>query len=285
MIIEDELPFAFGEKPGFTRFMAVACPQFDLPSRRTCTRDTAQTYFEHKGKLKIFFQEQCQRVCLTTDCWTSQQQESYMTVTTHFIDNDWCLHKKIISFFKVKSKKGDDIGKHLQKVLLDWGLHKIMTVTVDNASANDSGVSYLRRQMNNLKTGITGGKYLHKRCATHIVNLIVQDGLKEVDTSIKRVRAGVRFFKNSPSRLVKFKECAALEKVDNKAFLSLDVYTRWNSTHDMLAAACTYEKAFTRYAEEDPYLQLICLVTRVMTRVLVFLMSMIGTMPGKWLNF
>jgi len=29
------------------------------------------------------------------------------------------LHKKIISFFKVKGKKGDDIGKHLHKVLLD----------------------------------------------------------------------------------------------------------------------------------------------------------------------
>jgi len=67
-----------------------------------------------------------------------------MTVTAHFIDNDWCLHKKIISFFKVKGKRGDDIGKHLHKVLLEWGLEKVMTVTVDNASANDSGVSYLR---------------------------------------------------------------------------------------------------------------------------------------------
>jgi hypothetical protein len=29
----------------------------------------------------------------------------------------------------------------------------------------------------------------------------------------------VRFVKNGTSRLVKFKECAALEKVDTKAFL------------------------------------------------------------------
>lgn len=253
MIIEDEQPFVFGEKPGFKKFMALACPRFNLPSRRTCTRDTVQLYFQQKAKLKHFFKEHCDRVCLTTDGWTSQTQDSYMTVTAHFIDNDWCLHKKIISFFKVKGKRGDDIGKHLQKVLLEWGLDKVMTVTVDNASANDSGVSYLRRHLNGMKTSVAGGKYLHMRCAAHIVNLIVQDGLKEVDNSIKRVRAAVRFVKNGTSRLVKFKECAALEKVESKAFLSLDVCTRWNSTYDMLAAACTYEKVFTRYGDEDPY--------------------------------
>jgi hypothetical protein len=107
--------------------------------------------------------------------------------------------------------------------------------------------------MNNLKTSVAEGKYLHMRCAAHIVNLIVQDGLKEVDNSIKRVRAAVRFVKNGTSRLVKFKECAVLEKVESKAFLSLDVCTRWNSTYEMLTAACIYEKVFTRYADEDPY--------------------------------
>ncbi|WVZ92817.1 hypothetical protein U9M48_038855 [Paspalum notatum var. saurae] len=152
----------------------------------------------------------------------------------------------------IKSKKEDDIGKHLQKVLIDCGL-KVMAVTIDNASANDSDINYLRRQMNSLKTNIALDKYLHIRCAVHIVNLIVQDGLKDVDISIKGVFAVVRFIKNGISRLVKFKECAALEKADIKAFLSLDVCTRWNSTYDMLKVTCAYKKVFTRYAEEDPY--------------------------------
>ena len=153
-VIEDEVPFGFGEKPGFRKLMSVACPRFIIPSRRTCTRDTMQLYFEQKSKLKMFFQEHCNRVCLTTDGWTSQQQDNYMTVTAHFIDKNWCLHKKIISFFMVKGNKGDDIGKHLHKVLLEWGLDKVMIVTVDNASANDSGVTYLRRQMNSVNTSI-----------------------------------------------------------------------------------------------------------------------------------
>ena len=76
MIIEDELPFAHGEKSGLKKFMALACPRFTLPSRRTCTRDTVKIYFEQKAKLKMFLQENCQRVSLTTDGWTSQQQDS-----------------------------------------------------------------------------------------------------------------------------------------------------------------------------------------------------------------
>jgi hypothetical protein len=39
MLITDELPFAFAERPGFRKFMSKACPRFEVPSRRTTTRD------------------------------------------------------------------------------------------------------------------------------------------------------------------------------------------------------------------------------------------------------
>ena len=249
MVVEDEEPFSMGERSGFRKFMSKACPRFQLPSRRTCTRDTVRVYFQERAKLKKFFKDSCQRICLTTDGWTSQQQDSYMTITASFIDDNWQLHKKVISFFKVKGHKGEDIGKNLLRCLTEWGLDKVMTVTVDNASANDNGVAVLRRQLQG--TNIAGGKYLHMRCAAHIINLIVQDGLKEVDLSVKRVRAAIRWVKNGTSRLVKFKEIAEEEKVDSKAFLKLDVPTRWNYTYLMLKSAITYEKVFTRLVEDD----------------------------------
>lgn len=249
MIVEDELPFAFGEKSGFKKFMARACPRFQSPSRRTCTRDTVRLFFQEKAKLKKFFKDSCQRVSLTIDCWTSQQQDGYMTVTASFIDDSWNLHKKIIGFFKVKGHKGDDIGKNLVRCVTEWGLERVMTITVDNASSNDSGVSYLRRQLQ--KTNIANGKFLHMRCSAHITNLIVRDGLKEVDPSVKRVRGAIRYIKDGTSRLVKFKEIAEEENVNSKAFLKLDVPTRWNSTYLMLKAAIVYEKVFLRLIEED----------------------------------
>jgi hypothetical protein len=104
-VVEDELPFCFGERPGFIKFMARACPRFQLPSRRTCTRDIVQLYFQERARVKKFLKDYCQRVCLTTDCWTSQQQDGYMIVTASFIDVNWRLHKKVICFFKIKGRE------------------------------------------------------------------------------------------------------------------------------------------------------------------------------------
>jgi hypothetical protein len=158
-----------------------------------------------------------------------------MTVTASFIDDNLKMHKKVIGFFMVKGHKGDDIGKNVIRCMTEWGLERVMTITVDNASANDTGIGYLRRQLSG--TNIANGKYLHMRCAAHIVNLIVQDGLKEVDLSVKRVRAAVRYIRNGGSRIAKFKELIEEEKLTNKPFLKLDVPTRWNSTCLMLKAA------------------------------------------------
>ncbi|XP_021743212.1 zinc finger BED domain-containing protein RICESLEEPER 2-like [Chenopodium quinoa] len=91
------------------------------------------------------------------------------------------------------------------------------------------------------------------RCVAHIVNLVVSDGLKTVNESIQRVRHAVRFIKQSPASLQRFKKCVVDEKINTKKGLCLDVPTRWNSTYLMLSAAIELEDAFERYYEEDPH--------------------------------
>ncbi|CAL9000831.1 unnamed protein product [Prunus brigantina] len=68
------------------------------------------------------------------------QSKTYMVVTVHFMDTDWNLHKRIISFIKITGYKGIDIGKTLDECLTDWGIHKVFTITIDNASTNDGEV-------------------------------------------------------------------------------------------------------------------------------------------------
>ncbi|XP_049405287.1 zinc finger BED domain-containing protein RICESLEEPER 2-like [Solanum stenotomum] len=135
--------------------------------------------------------------------------------------------------------------------LLEWGLDNVFTITVDNASSNDVTVKEMSKQLSNWGTNIMDGDHLHVRCMAHILNLIVQDGLKEIGKSVKLVRQAVKYIKQSPARLRKFKECCESQLITCKKSLCLDVPTRWNSTYSMLDVAQHFEFSFERYSFYD----------------------------------
>ena len=65
-----------------------------------------------------------------------------MCITAHFVDDEWKLHKKILSFVPVSSHKGEYIAKALENCLLEWGIKNVFTVAMDNASRNDTALSF-----------------------------------------------------------------------------------------------------------------------------------------------
>ena len=194
---------------------------------------------------------QSQRVNIITDYWVSIQCINYMCITAHYIDAEWKLQKKIISFVPVTSHRGEYIAKSLENCLLEWGVKKVFTVTVDNASSNDTALEFFKKKLMSWGTSAVKVKFVHMRCIAHILNLVVNEGLKESGMSVKRVREAVRYIKNSPARLHKFREFADLLGVESKCSLSLDVPTRWNSTYMMLKTAYLFDKIFEKYEEYE----------------------------------
>ena len=174
-----------------------------------------------------------------------------MFLTFHWIDNEWKLHKRIINMIQVANHKGEMIGKCIKSCMLSWGIDRILTVTVDNASANDLAIAHIKKISKRWSQTVLGNEHLHVRCCAHILNLVVQDGLKELDESVVKIRNAVRYVRSSPSRLLAFKQCVEKEKIEAKSSLCLDVETRWNSTYLMLEAAEKYEKAFKRLLEDE----------------------------------
>lgn len=149
MIIMDELPFKFVEGDGFKLFMAIACPKFRIPSRWTVARDCVELYRIERENLKGLLDNLSQRVCLTTDTWTSIQKINYMCLTAHFIDKNWKLHKRILNFCPITSHKGEGISLAIENCLRGWGIDRIFTITVDNESSNDVAINSFKRKMAN----------------------------------------------------------------------------------------------------------------------------------------
>lgn len=244
MILKCDLPFRFVEKEGFIEFCLVWQPQFVMPSRTTIARHCYSVFLEERKVLKDAFAKLSSSICLTSDTWTSIQNSNYMCVTAHFIDSDWTLHKKIINFCVIPSHSGKVLGFALDKCLSEWDLKNVLSVTLDNASSNDVSIQTLKRLLSIRNGAVLNGEYLHMRCAAHILNLIVKDGLQDYNVHISRVRAAVKYVRSSPSRYHRFKECVALVKIASKSIPCLDVETRWNSTYLMLASAVTFKTAF-----------------------------------------
>ncbi|KAH0666120.1 hypothetical protein KY285_027326 [Solanum tuberosum] len=159
---------------------------------------------------------------------------------------NWVLHKRIINFCPISSHKGEQMAEAIGNCLLDWNLDNVFSVTVDNASSNSVMITELSKQLDMWGTNIMEGKHLHMRCMAHILNLIVQECLKEIDISVKWVRQMVMYVRSSPGRTRNFVKCCEVQKIDCSKTLLLDVPTRWSSTYLMLEAAQNFEKAFDR---------------------------------------
>ena len=77
-------------------------------------RDVISIYGVEREKLREALKGY--RVCLTTDTWTSIQNLNYMSLTGHFIDEDWNLHKRILNFCQVEDHRGKTIGRKIECV-------------------------------------------------------------------------------------------------------------------------------------------------------------------------
>jgi hypothetical protein len=130
MIIVDEMHFLTVERMGFKKLFRVIEPRFKLPSHYIVMKDCVKLYLKNKNTMKTKFFMTGQRVCLTTDTWTSIQNMNYMSILGHFIDHTWKYHKRILSFHQVSDHKGQTIVRELEQCLMELGNWKV----VDNIS-------------------------------------------------------------------------------------------------------------------------------------------------------
>nr|GMD42501.1 zinc finger BED domain-containing protein RICESLEEPER 2-like [Ipomoea batatas] len=250
MIMVHELPFSFVEYDLFNIVMQIASPYYERISRTT-TKDCWSTYEIEKkrvqGLLKLV-----DKISITTDIWTSNQNIQYMVITAHFVDLDSKLQKRVLNFVEVlPPHTGTCVYDAIYKCLQEWSIEeKVWRITVDNASYNDSVVRLLHDSLSFHTNLPLDGKLFHIRCCAHILNILVQDGLSEIKSIIENVRDSVKYISVLPQRLHSFNEICKQLQVPSKKLI-LDCCTRWNATFAMLSCALDFKQVFPRYQHRD----------------------------------
>ncbi|KAG7552336.1 Ribonuclease H-like superfamily [Arabidopsis thaliana x Arabidopsis arenosa] len=227
-----------------------------LVSRRTAAREIVLLYVKKKAAMKKILGKNKQRLSLTTDIWVSNNTgESYMVITAHFVDSDWQLKKMIIGFKHVTDHKGATICKVLLECLDEWGIRRVFCITVDNATANSSALTKFKKAMKLIGDDalVLKGEYMHLRCAAHILNLVVKEGMHEVNSSVVGICNGVQYVRTTTNRLKSFDLRCDARRI-KRGSLPLDVKTRCNPTYLMLEQAVQFRVAFEEMeAEDKPY--------------------------------
>ncbi|KAH7663565.1 Tam3-transposase (Ac family) protein [Dioscorea alata] len=138
MITMHEYPFSMVGHFWFNVLMKSLNSQYERISRNTAKSDCLRLHEIEKEKLKKTLKN-VERVYLTSDTWTSNQTIGYLCLTVHFIDLDWKLQKRIISFYELEPPHtGIVISDAISECLLEWGIQdKVSTITLDNSTTND----------------------------------------------------------------------------------------------------------------------------------------------------
>ncbi|KAL2902030.1 putative AC transposase [Bienertia sinuspersici] len=248
-IVRHDLPFQFVEYDGIKKCFSYLHPDFKSVTRNTIKADILKMYKRDKEKMRVELGEVSGKISLTSDCWTSITTDGYISLTAHYVDKYWCLQKRIINFcFMAPPHTGVHLSDHVFSLLKEWGIQKkIFSLTLDNASSNDVFAENLRGELDL----VCGGDFFHVRCCAHILNLIVQDGLKEIDDAVVKVRETVKYCKGSQARKQRFLSCVKHVELQSGKGLKQDVPTRWNSTFLMLESALYYRKALIHFQKVD----------------------------------
>ncbi|KZV58755.1 zinc finger BED domain-containing protein RICESLEEPER 2-like [Dorcoceras hygrometricum] len=195
-IVRHDLPFQFVEYDAIRSIFTYLEPQVNHFTRNTARADILKMHKNECSKLAQEMRSCPGKICFTSDLWTSIATDGYICLTAHFIDSNWVLQKKVINFsYMPPPHSGIALCDKINSLFNSWGVQrKVFTITLDNAAANDVFVGLLRDTLGLNCSLASGGEFLHVRCCAHILNLIVQEGLKRIDISVDKIRECVKEF-------------------------------------------------------------------------------------------
>lgn len=172
-------------------------------------------------------------ISITLDFWTSVEQISYMSITGHWIDENWSPCKVLLDISHIPYPCGSaEIYHTLLKVLKMFNIdERILCCTHDTSQRAALACHTLKEDLDSQK--LNDLQFFYIPCAARKLNLIIEDGLRTVKPMISKIREFVLQMNVSSEIAQDFRKMAEAYQ-EGSWKIPLDASTRWSGEYTML---------------------------------------------------
>lgn len=185
-----------------------------------------------KEDIRTSLEQVRSKISITLDFWTSYEQVFYMSITGHWIDENWVLHKVLLDVCHIPYPcGGSDIYHMLLRVFKMYDIeNRVLCCTHDNSPNAFSACNTLNKDdLDGRKTG----SFCHIPCAARTLNMIIEDGLKTAKPMISKIREFVLLMNTCSEISETFKHATESYQEGSWKF-PIDASTRWSGNYTLL---------------------------------------------------
>ena len=241
---------SFAQAAGLKDLIAVVNKRIKVPSKWTLARKTdikAKAVLGEVNKIMaaVRASEELVSIGFTTDLWTSRAGNSFISLTTSFIDHKWRMHRwtPFVKHFP-GSHTGVRIALQLDSMIEELHLD---TIAIQKYSVNDNAA--------NQKKAIQESAYLTEyNCDIHTMQLGIQDTFKDVvgmKTVLDNSKAIARFTHQTTLAMEQLKKECKLHGVPFRKPKNPQE-TRWNSSYACMESVWHLRKPLHDLMDKDP---------------------------------
>lgn len=235
LFIRDFHPISTVEDEGFRCFATSLNPNYEIPTKKYISQTLLPEMYQKCMENARALSKSITSTCITTECWTSSSDESFLAITSHFLDNDFYFKSVLLSCSLLEENfTSEFLADEINRNINDWELQNKVVFSVS------SGEDYIANAIKMIL------KWEHFGCFVHSLNKVIGDALslKPVEELISKVRQVVSFFRNDPLASSELHISQINCNIDPKK-LKQDVPMMWNSTFYMIQRFVELESAIS----------------------------------------